>query len=520
MSTYEVEDYSVSNLGGLLNKFSHDGAGYSEAKSHLSYFDEYLLAVGAKTILVECPYTDRDYLEDYAAYYARCHAEYKRRCARLHFFSSQFDKSLIASAISCDKAAVGVLQSSYLGFIVVKPLPSTVIGRTCLVTYGKTGRDREYPTTRQYKVHVFGIELAVSSLPFQEQDTDVAACATSALWSVLNATGHLFQHHIPSPAEITKAAAATQRLVSRALPAGDGLSAGQMADAIRSVALEPLYLGTKNLELLLVSACAYLRAGIPCLLLGEIIEVIPGVPHRPLGLHAVAVAGFSTPKGSAYPYDAPTTATLFSATSIVRLYAHDDQVGPFSRLQINRVATRPLLTSWVDQNKNRGNVFLDPRIILLPLYHKIRVPITSIISTIVALDEWLETARLANILPLQKRIEWDISLTENSAFKADIYQDTAILTDFRASTLEYDLPRYIWRVNAISEGQRLFDLLFDATDLLQGGHVTRGLPYSKVCCIGVAAIARNPGAMAYIKQTGNRGLEMAIKWFADNASAF
>src|SRR6266851_2135071 len=112
MSTYEVEDYSVSNLGQLLNRFSHEGVGYSQAKSHLSYLDEYFGTVGAKTILVESPYTDRDYLEDYAAYYARCHAEYKRRCARLHFFSKQFDKSLITNAIGGDGAAVGALQSS------------------------------------------------------------------------------------------------------------------------------------------------------------------------------------------------------------------------------------------------------------------------------------------------------------------------------------------------------------------------------------------------------------------------
>src|SRR5262249_8672092 len=138
-----------------------------------------------------------------------------------------------------------------------------VIGRTCLVTYGTKGRERSFPTTREYPVHIFGIELRVNSVPFQEQDTDVAACATSALWSVFNATGYHFLHHIPSPAEITKAAAASQRLISRTLPAGDGLSAEQIADAIRSVGLEPLYIGAKNLELLLISVSAYLRAKIP-----------------------------------------------------------------------------------------------------------------------------------------------------------------------------------------------------------------------------------------------------------------
>jgi hypothetical protein len=292
-----------------------------------------------------------------------------------------------------------------------------------------------------------------------------------------------------------------------------------MADAIRSVGLEPLYINAKNLQLLVISACAYLRAGIPCLLVGAMIEAIPGMTVRPIGLHAVAVTGFSIPKGPAVPYDS-TTATLFAATSIVRLYAHDDQVGPFSRIQINRGAPLPLLTSWEDQNRNRGYVFLESRILLLPLYHKIRVPISSVISTIVALDSWLETARVANLIQVKKRIEWDISLTENPSFKADIYRDKEILTNFRVSTLEDDLPRYIWRVNASSDGSKLFDLLFDATDLLQGGHIARGLPYSKLTCLGIAAIAKNAGVLSYIKQTGNRGLEMAVKWFADNAAAF
>lgn len=240
----------------------------------------------------------------------------RRRCARLHFFRSSFDRALISKAIGGDGAAVDTLRTSYLGFIVVKPLPSTVIGRTCLVTYGNVGRDRAFPTTRTYKVHIFGIELSVKSLPFQEQDTDVAACATSALWSVFNATGHLFQHHIPSPAEITKAAAASQRLVNRTLPAGDGLTAAQMADAIRSVGLEPLYIRVKNLELLLISVSAYLRAKIPCLLIGAILECLPTSPTpRQLGRHAIALAGFGVPKRPALPYDL----TLFSATSTIRL---------------------------------------------------------------------------------------------------------------------------------------------------------------------------------------------------------
>lgn len=517
MSTYEVESYSISTLGQLLDRYSYRGAGYSQGKSHLSYFDDYLTAIGARTIVIEHSYTDRDYLEDYVAYYARCHASYDRRCARLHFFSAQFEKDAIERMLEAHEATLDQFRSSYLGFMVVRPLPSTVIGRTCLVTYGNIGRDRAFPSAGIYKANLLGVPLAVCSLPFQEQDTDVAACATSALWSVFNATGRLFQHSIPSPAEITKASAASQRPANRTLPAFNGLSAAQMADGIRSVGLEPSYVGVANLDLLLVGATAYLRAGIPALLLGEIIEAIPGSPQLSRGHHAIALAGFSLPKGPARAFTG-TNGTLFSATSIIRLYAHDDQVGPFSRIVVHAGAAHPLLTSWPDKNKTRGHVYFRPEILLVPLYHKIRVPVQSIISIVVSLDEWLEPARLAGIIQLKQRIEWDVGLIEIAQLKAFIHGDKDIIPDFRARALRDDMPRYLWQIDASCDGVRRFSILLDATDLLQGGNVVGVLPYDKNACLAVAALARNPAVSNYIKSTGNRGLETIVKWFADNAA--
>ena len=511
-STFSVTTYSLSALQNLLNEHSHNGSGTCETKSHLAYLEGYLRDVGAKTILSERPYTDRDYLEDYAAYYARCHEQYGRRCARLHFFSSSFDAALIDRAIANDNKAIKVLQSSYLGFIVVKPLPSTVIGRTCLVTYSREVSGRAYPTTRPYKVHIFGIELEVDSLPFQEQDRDVAACATSALWSVFNATGHLFQHSIPSPAEITNAAAESGRVLSRAFPAGSGLTAEQIADAIRSVGLEPGYINAGKVDLLLISACAYLKAGIPSILLGALVETKPGYEPKTLGLHAIALAGFRIPSGIPVAYDS----TFFRATSTTGLYAHDDQIGPFARLSVDR-AREPAVFVW----KLRDDMHFQPQTLLLPLYHKIRVPIDSVISAIAALNEWIEAARTQGLVGLGKPVLWDIELTSNADFKAAVHKDSVIPEKFRLLALMDDLPRYMWRVRATSDKRRLFDILFDATDLLQGGHVTGVLPYWPDICLALASMARNPATYAHItKSTSNRVLEMAVKWFATNATSF
>jgi hypothetical protein len=63
---------------------------------------------------------------------------------------------------------------------------------------------RSFPATRRFTANLFGISLDIpQTLPFQEQDSIVAACATSALWSVLQATAKEFQHALLTPIEIT-----------------------------------------------------------------------------------------------------------------------------------------------------------------------------------------------------------------------------------------------------------------------------------------------------------------------------
>ena len=113
------------------------------------------------------------YLGDYAEYYVRCFRDYPRKYVRLHFFrlafsSEDFENCLLGKSGQADHES---LQTDYLGFIVLKPLPRTIIGRTCLVTYPGEGR-RHFPATRCYAANLFGLSLKVHhSLAFQEQDS-------------------------------------------------------------------------------------------------------------------------------------------------------------------------------------------------------------------------------------------------------------------------------------------------------------------------------------------------------------
>ena len=186
MQPYEVLPFDSEHLVQLFASAASLPAEVIRDKDQVRYLLGYLGRLQAKTIVVEKKYIDRDFLEDFAGYYVRCFADYPRTCARLHFFDTSVSREAFDSVLQGTPQEVSIedLRKSYLGFIVVKPLPETIVGRTCLKTYGNAdGKHREYPTTQRCTAHLFGIDLEVWSVDFQEQDQVVAACATSALWS-------------------------------------------------------------------------------------------------------------------------------------------------------------------------------------------------------------------------------------------------------------------------------------------------------------------------------------------------
>lgn len=463
-AAFGVIPYSVDALVTLLAESADTDPIVVRSKMHCVYFEEYFRALDTRTIVIERDYVDHDYLEDFAAYYVRCFQEYKRKTVRLHFFSQAFAevefKGLLtdkASPLSVDK-----LQSEYLGFVIVKPLPGATIGRSCLKTYPDENGRRHFPLLRTYEISLFGIKLTVESLAFQQQDTVVAACATSALWTCFQGTGKRFQHAIPSPVEITQAA--TDHVPDDLLATGArtlpnaGLTATQMAFAIRAATLEPHVVRTPDPYILSSTLYAYLRCGIPSILLFQLFDVTDANECR-LGGHAVAVTGFSLGHQATQPH--PMTGLQLRSSRIDKLYAHDDQIGPFARMTFN--ATGALATSWGGQGRVEGR----SELVLIPLYHKIRIPFEVIHDAILELDgimAWIRETLGSQL----KRPEWDIYLTTVSEYKKDLH--THYRSQLGASLgdlLTESLPKYLWRATALHGQEAILDIVFDATGIAQ-----------------------------------------------------
>lgn len=265
-STLVPEDFSEDNLCKALSN-GWVSAGELAQRRPVRYLVRYLRDLRAGSLLVEQPYTDADYLDDYAVYYRRCHAPFDRHCKRIHFFDAQLSEGRVrALRQGVSKRLMRFLQKHYLGFVVARPLPETVVGRTVLRNYDLDGGRRSFPATKSYKANLCGCELEVKSLAFQEQDTVLAACATVALWSAFHKTAELFQTAIPTPATITRTASQAVHY-GRPIPSS-GLELEEMCSAIRHLGLEPELVDLRSGGMVPLPSpiYGYLSMGLPVIL--------------------------------------------------------------------------------------------------------------------------------------------------------------------------------------------------------------------------------------------------------------
>jgi len=488
---YELLPYSIKALKDLLVRQSQATDRVIEGKYHSEYFEEYFEQLEAKAIIVENEYVDRDFLEDFSGYYARCFHPYDRMCTRLHFFrhvNPELTEERFAAILAdgCTEAELEELNDGYLGFIVVKPLPKTVIGRTCLRTYdeNKNGGYRNYPIKRNYDVHLFGIALSVESLAFQEQDKVAAACATNALWSAFQGTGKLFQHHIPSPIEITRRAGEHWFNKTRLLPS-KGLTVEQMAFVVRHVGLEPHAVSCgKGLILLKATVSAYLRGHVPVLLvLGLDVHPKQG-PTIHADTHAVAVTGYSSGSGEMLGYGKSQIPLL--ASRIDELYAHDDGVGPFARMPFVKTY---LETSLRHPEHPDASVTAHPTHVLIPLYHKIRIPFADVLVMMQEFHSILVAISYFNAdLPIP--LAWDIHLTTVGEYKQSLFL-RAPRGSGRQEVLTRPMPRFLWRAAASDHNGRLLDILLDATDIPQSDLVSLVVSYNQTLPGILGGLERN-----------------------------
>ena len=189
-----------------------------------------------KTVLKELDYVDKDYQDEYAAYYCKAFKPYNSRCTRLHFFSCE-----IPPETSID---YGKFSDHYLGYVVIRPTDLQRVGRTVLRP-SLTDKDRQFfHCVVSCHANILGQEFKVSGMPFIQQDTQVGACAQASLWMLARYMRRKFGYREYLPSEINNLAK-TNMALGRPLPAQNGLNSYQMLDALKGMGI-PALIYTRN----------------------------------------------------------------------------------------------------------------------------------------------------------------------------------------------------------------------------------------------------------------------------------
>lgn len=442
--------------------------------------------ISAISIVIEFEYISESYLKDLRFYYLDCYAPPPKHTKRVHFFSTELSDKVFENRLLNPNSS-NWWEENYIGYIVVRPLSSAIFGACVLRPY-KFDHDRKryryYGACVNQRFNLFGQEIKnFRALPFLEQDGAIGACATSALWSALYKTARLFKNEMPAPHEITNAAGIS--FSGNKIFPNKGLDGRQIVNALSHYGLSyenirpPINEFIKHEDLKKITF-AYSRMGIPVLLGYYLIH-----PNGKKGYHLVCITGYrlddynlsevadSDPSGS-------KSDLRLKAHFIKRLYAHNDQFGPYAKMDFVYEKSAKNIKPLPHGQTVQANEYLKAfqrsetefsraysTALIIPLSKIIKVDYWSIEKSIKSLQYIIEVIESTPGLKLPfdfNSLLWDIHLDLGVSFK-ESRKKSEIPVNFKKEIILKPLPKYIWLGSLTNSNKKVMDVIYDASNL-------------------------------------------------------
>ncbi|MGG1945001.1 hypothetical protein AB1286_09330 [Trinickia sp. NRRL B-1857] len=349
---------------------------------------------------------------------------------------------------------------------------------------------------------MFGLDLYVDSIAFQEQDKVVSACATTSIWSTLQALKWRAVREIPSCSEITTNAINFIEGSSNSFPNKE-LSNKQI---LRALDVSGLRHHSESLsrigwDELSETVKSYIDSGLPLILGADVYAVAPGGLLTKIGGHAVCVLGYKlAPSGKAF-------------------YIHDDRLGPFARATYIELPSEGcpagLVGSWGlelqgkddDGNWAEAHEVLVPNFLIVATDRKVRLPLSYAVNTAKLITKvyeeevksLAEAAQATEFASLQNQLTFKVRLAEISDLKRELLQsplercyrdvdgnacelteaEFALAETEKSKFLTTGYARFQWVIDFSYRDIPAFSVLIDATDIPQGHAVSAVLSKNK-----------------------------------------
>jgi hypothetical protein len=458
------------------------------------FINGYLDKLNCKYLVMETDYVSETYSQEFEYYYSSEFKNISKFTSRIHFFSEidELKKIDFVNFCMCSKKSV---QKSYIGYIVVKPVANSFWGVTMLKQYEKS-KKRWFNSTIKDNVFIANFKLSIKTLPFQPQDSTLSECATTSLWSNLYYAHKSFRLPYLSVASLSK-------LIKDKTPYTDGyekeppfflgLTTPQIQKIITEYGLLPVsypLLSQKQHEMYFFSSYskvkndsisiqneeninhfknliyAYNYAGFPILLGYKILNY----SKNKYPSHLVVINGFKI--------NDSITENSFYSEKIESLYAHDDQFGPFSKIDfqdINDLDTGKnitvLKTQFLINSENEETSYQG-----VPTYLYISTP-TKIRLTYLGVDKIQNSFRfiIEEILAIVfEKNDEDFNLKRKIYIEKGASYKKRLIKKYLGSNIRIyneivnsSFPEYVWIINFYNENGAVCDLILDSTCTLE-----------------------------------------------------
>lgn len=429
----DIEDSVVKYFSSLFEM--NDAFARSLYKSELSQHISRL--VDDITFVIEAPYIDKVYRDSYYTYFSSKLGKYKRDCIRLSFFAGEVTEEMFR-----DSAAVTDLKKQYLGFIILRPLSPTIVGRS-VVSPRAVNQSGLLIASTTFDATVSSIKMEVSGFPHSSQDTETMTCAETSIWALMEFFGYKYAEYKPVlPSKITQV---LKDLSSERQVPSRGLNIQQM-----SFALKEFGFGTRVYEAKEFGDefprlfSTYIESGIPIIVAvdnrengGKIGHAFLAIGHRKTGDGEI---------DSLHPAkeDNPYISKELIKRDI-RLYDHDDMIKDFVFIDDNNPAycTNKFVSPTSHYSENTWH---DCKVtyFIVPLYPKVYLEAFES-------KNFCKQFLLDNLaIPDGEEIYLRHFLASSRSYKHYIAMESNLVEDIREMILEIEMPKFIW-VTEISD---------------------------------------------------------------------
>lgn len=268
-------------------------------------------------------------------HYAQKLRKYEKTCCRLHILKDE----------------------EYYGYIVLRPtVDGTKFGRT-LIDPKILIAEKAYIALCDFKAHIAGNTMSISSYPWKSQETDISVCAHTATWTILRYFGNKFKNYADTT--IGQIVSASNNDWGRKTPS-IGLNPIQVSDILKKYGLSPLILQCeKDLDdKFIEEVMAYIESGLP--MVGFL------YPRR----HAVSIIGHGLMDLNILDDKILVKSIMDSEIDVVPhvklvrdLYVMDDNLFPYKKMKLG----------WADNQSDVEYGAAELKYCVVPLYTRMQL---------------------------------------------------------------------------------------------------------------------------------------------------